>query len=204
MGSATEFIADLTEYEGRGASRIEPGTYQLMVEDATLTTAKTGTRGVLVTFSVAGMNARIYERFWYANGDGSMSKAVFRLVQFMDALGMPTPSKRLRLDTKMFLGKTVTAEVRDGELYNDRISSEVASFIAGQSGQVVASADVDRVDPEEDLDALEAAATAAAAQPVQAAPAAAPVSEQVVIPAQAAANSQGEPVAVDLDTLDLR
>ena len=196
MGSATEFIADLTEYEGRGASRIEPGTYRLTVEDATLTTAKTGARGVLVTFSVAGLNARIYERFWYAAGDGSMSKAVFRLVQFMDALGMPTPSKRLRLDTKMFLGKTVTAEIKDGEPYNDRVSSEVASFIASAPGPVVASGDVDLVDAREDLDALEAAATAAA----PAAPAS--VSSEVVVspPVEASA---GEPVAVDLDTLDL-
>ena len=111
---------------------------------------------------------------------------MFRVVGFLQALGIKTPKKRLSLDISKFVGRSLEITVRDGDPYNGRVKSEVSGYARITEKAAKASeADIDDVEEPE----AEAPAEEAKPAPAQAA-AAAEESDD---------DSQGE---VDLDDLD--
>lgn len=122
----TNITIDLSNYRDRVGNRVAPGRYRVVVEDAWEERSNAG--NVMVT-----MNLRINDGGEF---DGSSlidrlvlsEKSLFRVVGFMQAIGMPTPKKKLQVNLQRFIGQQLEVDVEDGEPYNGRVKSEVRAY----------------------------------------------------------------------------
>lgn len=149
---AEELVVDLTNYKDRVGARILPGRYRVQVEDAELTESNAKNPMINIWFRVVGGEfdgATVMDRLTITD------KALFRVVGFMQGIGLPTPKKRLKINVRTFLGKVLDIEVDDGEPYNGRIRSEVRAYY-----KVAQAGGGDLEDVTEDLPAEIVAATA--------------------------------------------
>lgn len=151
----SEFILDLTNYRDTQGARVEPGDYEVVVEHAELGKSKAGNQMVTLSYRIIGTEfdgLTIVDRLTLSD------KALFRVVGFMQAIGMPTPKKKFKLNTARFLNKRLSVTVDDGDPYNGSVKSEVrgymrASSAAAGGGGTSADADEDALfdDEAEDL-----------------------------------------------------
>lgn len=136
--AAEEVIIDLSNYKDRVGSRVMPGTYRVQVEDAENTESTNKNPMINLWFTIlegefAGQT--VTDRLVLTE------KSLFRVVGFMQAIGLPTPKKRIKLNTRQFLGRTLDIEVDDGDPYNGRVRSEVRGYRKIQGGQTPAAGD---------------------------------------------------------------
>lgn len=214
-----QVVIDLTSYKERIGQRVVPGRYTVVVEDAEIDTAKSGNQMINLWLRV--LNGT-YEGSTLTDRLVITEKSLFRVVAFMQAIGLPTPKKRLAVNLRNFIGKTLDVDVDDGEPYNGRVRSEVRGYmrIEGAAARVATdvadlsdvagysapedggTSDEEAIEP--DLSGLDEfkAKTEEAKEKLEAAKAA-------VTPAAApeAATASADPWAagdvVDLDSLDL-
>lgn len=133
--AADEVIVDLTNYKDKVGQHIKPGAYTVVVEDAEPDTSKQGNPMVNMWLRVQGGEfdgATVIDRLTQSKG------ALFRTVNFMQAIGLPTPKKRFKLPMKAIIGKTLDVLVDDGEPYKGKIKSEVREY--GRKGTLIALA----------------------------------------------------------------
>jgi len=193
MSSGTNFVLDLTGYKDRVGARVEPGRYRVVVDDCEMDKSKAGNPMVNVWLRIVGGDfngAVITDRLTITE------KALFRIVGFMQAIGLPTPKKRLQVDLRQFMGKTLDVDVEDGDPYNGRIKSEIRGYlrVAG-AASTVDTTDVDDLVTGEPDSPLPVGENAPADEP--AAPALAVVADDTPTA------SVDAPEEVDLATLDL-
>lgn len=187
-----ELIVDLTNYKDRVGNRVLPGRYTVIVEDAEKDTSSNNNPMCNLWLRVQGGEfdgATIVDRITLTE------KSMFRVVGFMQAIGLPTPKKRLKVNTRVFVGKRLEIDVEDGEPYLGRIKSEVRGYMRIMGGGNETVADLDDVGADEptDISAFtgEAQAEAAAATATtEAAP-------------EAPAPAEPESDVIDLDEIDL-
>lgn len=120
-----QVTVDLSNYKDRVGSRVTPGRYKVVVEDAEMDKSKAGNDMINVWFRVLEgehEGATVIDRLTITE------KALFRVVGFMQGIGMPTPKKRLSLSPRQFVGKVLEIDVEDGEPYNGRVKSEVRGY----------------------------------------------------------------------------
>lgn len=144
----SNIVIDLSNYKDSGNVRIPEGRYRAIVDDVDLDKSRAGNTMIKVWMRVLGGEhdgAIILDRLTLTD------KAMFRVVGFMQGIGIKTPKKKLQINLKTFLKRQADIEVVDGEPYNGRIRSEIAQYIR------VAQPKADE-SSEDDLDALEAAA----------------------------------------------
>ena len=159
----SNLVIDLSNYKDSGNVRIPEGRYRAIVDDVDLDKSRAGNTMIKVWMRVLGGEhdgAIILDRLTLTD------KAMFRVVGFMQGIGIKTPKKKLQINLKTFLKRQADIEVVDGEPYNGRIRSEIAQYIR------VAQPKAEEA-PEDDLDALEADVEdeAPAAKPAKASPA---------------------------------
>ena len=159
----SNIVIDLSNYKDSGNVRIPEGRYRAIVDDVDLDKSRAGNTMIKVWMRVLGGEhdgAIILDRLTLTD------KAMFRVVGFMQGIGIKTPKKKLQINLKTFLKRQADIEVVDGEPYNGRIRSEIAQYIRIAQPKAEESS-------EDDLDALEAAAEdeAPAAKPDKASPA---------------------------------
>lgn len=159
----SNIVIDLSNYKDSGNVRIPEGRYRAIVDDVDLDKSRAGNTMIKVWMRVLGGEhdgAIILDRLTLTD------KAMFRVVGFMQGIGIKTPKKKLQINLKTFLKRQADIEVVDGEPYNGRIRSEIAQYIR------IAQPKAEEA-PEDDLDALEAATEdeAPAAKPAKASPA---------------------------------
>lgn len=159
----SNIVIDLSNYKDSGNVRIPEGRYRAIVDDVDLDKSRAGNTMIKVWMRVLGGEhdgAIILDRLTLTD------KAMFRVVGFMQGIGIKTPKKKLQINLKTFLKRQADIEVVDGEPYNGRIRSEIAQYI--RIAQPKAEEAV-----EDDLDALEADVEdeAPAAKPDKASPA---------------------------------
>ena len=122
-----EIIIDLSNYKDTSSARVPEGRYRVVVDDVeTDTAAKTGNTMIKVWLRILGGTQDgevIIDRLTIT------PKAMFRVVGFMQGIGIPTPKKRLVLDLRSFLHRQVDVDVEDDEPYNGRIKSRIARYI---------------------------------------------------------------------------
>jgi hypothetical protein len=128
--SSDDLTIDLTNYKDKVGSRIVPGRYKVLVEDAENDVARSGNKMINLWFRVQGGEfdgSTIVDRLVLTDN------SLFRVVGFMQAIGLPTPKKRLQLNLRQFVGKVLEIDVEDGDPYNGRVKSEVRGYnrIAG-------------------------------------------------------------------------
>lgn len=159
----SNIVIDLSNYKDSGNVRIPEGRYRAIVDDVDLDKSRAGNTMIKVWMRVLGGEhdgAIILDRLTLTD------KAMFRVVGFMQGIGIKTPKKKLQINLKTFLKRQADIEVVDGEPYNGRIRSEIAQYIRIAQPKAEESS-------EDDLDALEAATEdeAPAAKPDKASPA---------------------------------
>lgn len=143
-------VIDLSNYKDSGNVRIPEGRYRAIVDDVDLDKSRAGNTMIKVWMRVLGGEhdgAAILDRLTLTD------KAMFRVVGFMQGIGIKTPKKKLQINLGTFLNRQVDIEVVDGEPYNGRIRSEIAQYIRVAQPKAEESS-------EDDLDALEAAVEA--------------------------------------------
>ena len=106
-----KFVLDLSNYKETSSAHVPEGTYRVVVDEAEMTqstklNADTGkpSPGVILTMRVVdgeSAGATIIDRLWIT------PKSLFRIVGFMQAIGLPTPKKRLNIDLGAYEGKTL-------------------------------------------------------------------------------------------------
>ena len=141
-------VIDLSNYKDSGNVRIPEGRYRAIVDDVDLDKSRAGNTMIKVWMRVLGGEhdgAIILDRLTLTD------KAMFRVVGFMQGLGIKTPKKKLQINLGTFLNRQADIEVVDGEPYNGRIRSEIAQYIRVAQPKAEEAA-------EDGLDALEAAA----------------------------------------------
>ena len=120
------FILDLSTYKDKVGARVDPGRYRVVVDDAEMDKSKAGNQMVNVWLRIVGGEfdgATLTDRLTITE------KALFRVVGFMQGIGLPTPKKRLQIDLRQFIGKTLDVDVDDGDPYNGRVKTEVRGYI---------------------------------------------------------------------------
>lgn len=219
MAAASDnVVVDLSNYKDRVGARVAPGRYRVQVEDVEASQSNNGNPMVNLWFRIVGgeFNGQtIVDRLTITE------KSLFRVVGFMQAIGLPTPKKRLNLNIRAFNGKTLDIDVADGEPYNGRVKSEVKGYIR-VAGAAVAAEGADEFDefaaaaqeaapaapevPETDPKAIELPEPTPAPAPAAAAPAAASVPEPTSQPgesAQAPAGLDMPESGLDLNNIEL-
>lgn len=190
--AAEEIIIDLTNYKERIGARVTPDRYHVVVEDAETDRSKAGNPMVNLWLKVQGGphdGATLTDRLTLTE------KSLFRVVGFMQAIGLPTPNKRFKINLQRFIGQHLLVDVDDGEPYNGRVKSEVRGYMRLTEGETAAETDAKA---EEEL--------LAGADEAESAPDPEPEAVEV----SEATEDKGEPVAVpgapeeiDLDDIDL-
>lgn len=170
---------DLSNYKDRSGSHVPPGRYTVIVDDTEMATSKQGNRMVNVFLRIVGGD---YDGQMLVDRLVLTDKSLFRVVGFLQAVNIPTPNKRLAINTRQLQRRSLLVDVDDDEPYNGRIRSVVRGYARlPKSSQVEQQREPD--------DVVESAAAA---------------SEQVLTgDVIAAANGNGSSEAVDLDTVDL-
>ena len=124
--TADTVVVDLSNYKDRNGARVPEGTYRVVVEDAEQSKAKTGNVMITVWLRIVGGEfdgETIVDRLTLTE------KSLFRVVGFLQAIGIKTPRSRLRVPLEAIKGKTLDVEAVDGEPYMNRIKSEVRSYM---------------------------------------------------------------------------
>lgn len=140
-------VIDLSNYKDRFGQYIDPGRYRVVVEDAEMDTSKAGNPMVNLWLTVQGGDfdgATITDRLTITE------KALFRVVAFMSAIGLPTPKKRLQVSLQQFIGKRLEIDVEDGDPYNGRVRSEVRGYMRIKAAAAEEVADVADLDADEE------------------------------------------------------
>lgn len=217
----TEFVLDLSNYKDRVGARVDEGRYRVIVDDVEMDKSKAGNPMVNVWLRILDgdfKDATITDRLTITE------KSMFRIVGFMQGIGLQTPKKRLKVNLAAWVGKVLEVDVEDGDPYNGRVKSEVRGYIritksAAESSDLDDLATDEEADEEEyateEYDEPEAAeeeqaedeeaeeaeeAEAVEPTPIKKAPAK-KVAAKKVAPAPVEEVEDAE--EVDLDTLDL-
>lgn len=175
-----EITVDLTNYKDKVGSRIAPGEYRVVVDDAELDKSRAGNDMINVWYRVLDgefKDSSITDRLTITE------KALFRVVAFMQAVGLPTPRKRLNLNLRNFIGKQLIITVDDGEPYNGRVKSEVRDYAKVAKSSKAGGDDLSGLEPEVEEPATKAKKA----------------EEQDTLPVDSEESSED----VDLDKLDL-
>lgn len=141
---------DLSDYKDTVGGRVEPGRYKVLVEDADIDKSKAGNTMIVLGLKIIAPGdeadgVTIVDRLTQTSG------ALFRTVNFMQALGLPTPRKRLQINLSKFTGKALIVEVDDGEPYQGRVKSEVRGYFkVAKDDSVEEEADLEDIEDDDD------------------------------------------------------
>lgn len=141
-----EAIIDLSNYRDRSGSRVPEGDYLVQVDDIEMGESKAGNEMWTVYLKIVGGDhdgLNLVDRLTMSE------KALFRVVGFLQGLGIKTPRKRLKLDTNRMVGRKVIAQVADGEPYRGTVRSEVKGY-QRYSAPASASADIEDLEGDDE------------------------------------------------------
>jgi hypothetical protein len=139
--------------------RVMPGRYLVVVEDTESDVSAQGNTMINVWLKVVRgefSGSVILERLIL------MDKTLFRVVGFMQAIGLPTPKKKLRVNIRSWVGKALEVDVDDAEPYMGRIKSQVTGYMSARR-----EADTNGQADAGDLDGLDEFASDTTENPVQ-------------------------------------
>ena len=125
-------IIDLSNYKERVGARVPAGSYTVQIEDVETTKSKAGNPMVNIWLRIVGgehAGATIIDRLTLSDN------AMFRVVNFMQALGLPTPKKRLQINVLKWVGQTLVIDVEDGEPFRGTVKSEVRGYSRAEKPQ---------------------------------------------------------------------
>lgn len=159
------FEVDLSGYVNTRGGYLKPGKYVLMVEDVEGMSSKAGNPMWKVTSSVADGPSKGETIVDFLT---ITQKAMFRVVAFLNAIGVPTPKKSLSIPKSMMVGKVFEATV-DDDSYGGSVSSKIQSYasIAQPGAADLPDDDQDEEPPANAPDPVEADEPEQIAEPVK-------------------------------------
>ena len=116
---------DLTNYRDRTGSRVPEGDYIVSVEDIEIGESRKGDVMWTVYLSIVGGE---YDGQTLVDRLTHTERALFRVVGFLQGMGVKIQRKRIRVDTARLVGKKVKVQVSDGEPYNGTVRSEIRGY----------------------------------------------------------------------------
>ncbi len=147
---------DLGNYKDRVGQRVDEGRYNVVVDDAELDKSNAGNPMFNVWLRILDgefQDSVVMDRLV------NTEKSLFRIVGFMQAVGLPTPKKRINLRRSQIVGQRLMIDVADGEPYMGRVKSEVRGYIAmprsRRAQQQEADLDADDNDSQPGPDAMD-------------------------------------------------
>lgn len=195
-----QVVIDLSNYKSKMSARVPEGRYRCVVADTEATTSGNNNPMVVLWLDIVDgdyAGQTIVDRLTMSE------KAMFRVVNFLQAIGLPTPKKKLTVNIVAWRGKVVDVDLHDGEPYNGTVKSEVGGY-----SRVIKKSSETRTDLPEPSPGAVDDSWAAPAEPV-AASAPTPQSSPTAPSGALAEFGVAQPVAVevpdtvDLDSLDL-
>lgn len=124
-----KFVFDLTSYKDRRGGRVPEDTYKVAVEDFEVAKISQGENEgkpmINLWFRVVGGE---FDGVTIMDRLPQTEKALFRTANFLQAIGMKTPKKRIQLDLGALVGKYLEVTVVDGTPFRGEIRSEVRSY----------------------------------------------------------------------------
>jgi hypothetical protein len=140
---------------GGGSWRVPEGDYLFKITKVETGTSGAGNAKIVVIMK--GVEGKVKGRTLYSHL-ALTTKALWKVRQLLEALGMEVPSGKGRLDIEGMVGKTVGVTLGDGDPYEGKIKSEAKLFIDPEAvGEEPDEEDEDEEDDEdeEEDDALE-------------------------------------------------
>lgn len=138
-----QYTLDLSGYRERLSATVPEGRYLAQIDDVEQTKTSSTNKDMFNVWVriIDGPHAGsvIIDRLTITD------KALFRIVGFLNGLGLPTPKKRLTINTAQWMGRKVWIDTRIGEPYRGRPGK---SEIEGYARYVAETADQDAVVPE--------------------------------------------------------
>lgn len=207
----TAIPLDLSGFRDTSGSKVPEGTYTVTVGAVDVGVSKAGNTMITLFLDIVGDGEGAPTEFNGLTIPDRLTitqNAMFRVVQFLNAIGIPTPRARIQIVPESWVGKRLLVDLADGEPYRGRVKSEVAGYSRAKAAPAA-----EPVDPMAAFGSL--AATPAANEP---APAASPVPEptdtealdaaaaladrvQAAMPAAAPEATSEAPI--DMDGMDL-
>jgi len=145
-GNSYVMPIDLTNYKDRVGGHVAEGRYRVLVEDVEPDESKAKNPMINVWLRVVGGphdGATIIDRLVLTD------KSMFRVVGFMQAIGLPTPKKKFTIDIRKFLNRQLLVDVEDGEPYNGKVKSEVRGYMKLPADAVVEAMTTDGAGPDD-------------------------------------------------------
>lgn len=139
-------VLDLRNYRPKISERVPEGEYVVRISEIEQGRSKGGDPMWTVFTEIADgdyAGSQVIDRITLTE------RALFRVVGFLNALGVKTPRKRIQVDPAKLVGKKYVAEIADGDPYKGRVNSEIREYRRIQGGAS------DAAEPEMDLDALD-------------------------------------------------
>lgn len=161
MTNSDMFDIDLSNYKDRVGARVDPGVYRVQVEDVEADKSAAGNPMINVWYRITGGafdGSTIVDRLTMTE------KSMFRVVNFMQAIGLPTPKRKLQINIRRFVGQVLDIEVHDGEPFNGRIKSEVLTYMRAVKGREQAR-DLDDDEGEQSYEGLDEFAPGSTSNP---------------------------------------
>lgn len=146
---APQYTLDLSGYRERLSATVPEGRYLAQIDDVEQTKTSSTNKDMFNVWVriIEGPHAGavIIDRLTITE------KALFRIVGFLNGLGLPTPKKRLTVNTAQWMGRKVWIDTRIGEPYRGRPGR---SEIEGYARYVADTAEADATanDPVEPYD----------------------------------------------------
>lgn len=135
---APQYTLDLSGYRERLSATVPEGRYLAQIDDVEQTKTSSTNKDMFNVWVriIEGPHAGavIIDRLTITE------KALFRIVGFLNGLGLPTPKRRLTLNTQQWVGRKVWIDTRIGEPYRGRPGR---SEIEGYTRYVAETAEAD-------------------------------------------------------------
>jgi hypothetical protein len=149
-------VVDFGDTESRGgakgsrSSHVPEGDYAVKVKDAKLDkSSDKETPGIFVTYVITEpkkyKGKTLRDRLWLSD------KALWRIRQTWEALGVQVPSKKVKLDPKKIVGKTCAVTVEDEE-YEGKVRSNVVDTFLLSEYEELQESDDEELDEDEEVE----------------------------------------------------
>lgn len=148
---APQYTLDLSGYRERLSATVPEGRYLAQIDDVEQTKTSSTNKDMFNVWVriIDGPHAGavIIDRLTITE------KALFRIVGFLNGLGLPTPKKRLTLNTQQWVGRKVWIDTRMGEPYRGRPGrSEIDGYTRYVAETANQDAVVETVEPYDEPD----------------------------------------------------
>lgn len=185
-------IVNLSNYLDRTGTRVEPGSYLVRVEEIEVgETRETKAKMWTVYLTIIGGEEdgmTLVERLTHSE------KAMFRVVAFLQGMGVKIKKTEMRVDISRFIGRKVVVQVDDGQPFKGRVKSEVRAYERYKPKAAEESSDLDDLEDTDGAEEVEEVEEAPK-KSKKAAPAPEPEDDE--------ANDTVDDADIDLDDVDI-